>query len=395
MIFIKKIIIVFIVLITTYIIWRLIMKQQELSAQKTSGFSTKGSFTEGFLDASGNSTSYFPTFSSADAEFLSVKKTLDLFPITILNSPPKYDQIPIYQMEIKAAYNSAITGNFVHKNMVQYIIQRGCRYLDFELFFIDDDVVVSYTTDPTYQTIMTDNTITLNDMLATIVSQGFSQIAPNKNDPLFICFRIKSTEPTIYQHIAKSVDHAFKLYLFSEKINTHTTMAQLQGKIILINDSTLNPHNYLDLCNCTDPTNCYNYSKQVNVEMGIDTLIQQPYMQILGQTWQPPLITQLNPPITDVKKWRLIVPDKPIQPKNQYANPPKNSPLLNQNPQIAPFIRQFGCQIVPFRFYLLDSTSIYSSFFGGSTPLADYETLFNDQKTAFVPMANALTYFSQ
>ena len=49
-----------------------------------------------------------------------------------INSIHKNDtHLPLSQYVIKASYNSALTGNYVNKDMIKYILSRGCRFLDF------------------------------------------------------------------------------------------------------------------------------------------------------------------------------------------------------------------------------------------------------------------------
>ena len=43
----------------------------------------------------------------------------------------KYAKLPIKDYCIKSSYNSATTGKTVNKKMIQYVLSRGCRFLDF------------------------------------------------------------------------------------------------------------------------------------------------------------------------------------------------------------------------------------------------------------------------
>ena len=64
-----------------------------------------------------------------------------------------YD-IPLNQVCIKASYNSAYDGKDINIEMLEYVINRGCRFLDFELYYNENDsnVYVNYSTDPTFTT---------------------------------------------------------------------------------------------------------------------------------------------------------------------------------------------------------------------------------------------------
>jgi hypothetical protein len=54
-----------------------------------------------------------------------------------------------------------------------------------------------------------------------------------------------------------------------------------------------------------------------------------------------------------------------------------------KNPDYKNFVKDYGTQIVPYKFYNKDSQ------------LSEYEKFFNDNKSACVPMAMAIDYFSQ
>ena len=72
---------------------------------------------------------------------------------------------------------------------------------------------------------------------------------------------------------------------------------------------------------------------------------------------------------TSVKNLYVIMPD---------ANTNKK---YIKNPNYKQFVTDYGCQIVPFKFYNKDAQ------------LTEYEKFFNDNKSACVPMALAMDYF--
>ena len=45
----------------------------------------------------------------------------------------KYSDLPLKEYCIKASYNSAVSGNYVNKNMLKHVLSRGCRFLDLEI----------------------------------------------------------------------------------------------------------------------------------------------------------------------------------------------------------------------------------------------------------------------
>ena len=74
---------------------------------------------------------------------------------------------------------------------------------------------------------------------------------------------------------------------------------------------------------------------------------------------------------TSVKNLYVIMPD--INTNKKYI----------KNPDYKQFVKDYGTQIVPYKFYNKD------------TQLTEYEKFFNDNKSACVPMALAVNYFSQ
>ena len=51
----------------------------------------------------------------------------------------KFTNMPLHEYCIKSSYNSACSGDYVSANMVKEVIKRGCRFLDFEVFYIKEN----------------------------------------------------------------------------------------------------------------------------------------------------------------------------------------------------------------------------------------------------------------
>jgi hypothetical protein len=70
----------------------------------------------------------------------SVKKILDSNPVSEITdslSSKKYfaNDDPLHKFHIKASYHSAFNGTDISKDMVLYILSRGYRFLDFEIYY--------------------------------------------------------------------------------------------------------------------------------------------------------------------------------------------------------------------------------------------------------------------
>jgi len=292
-------------------------------------------------------------------------------PVTIKSLSNKFADQPLRQYVIKGSYNSAVSGSYVSTDMIKYVLTRGCRFLDFEVFLINDDngkpqAQVAYSTDSTFNTIDTNNSILLDDALTTVVTNAFASPSPNGSDPLFINLRVKSNDPSIYSLVAASVDFHLKTSLYRGKVTNNTTMSSLLGKTVLLMDKTVK-RSYADDCHCAKKAqSCYDLTKYINMESGGDNLFIQKYGDLLNQNSIQINILDKCDRCTDIANMRLVVPDG-----------------TKQNPIIDDFITQYGSQIVPYRFYISDKG------------LRNYESMFDNNKCAIIPLSYALTYIKK
>ena len=312
--FLKKILITIIILLILYLIWRLIKKSRENKLYVELNNHT--SIKEGLLGL-GSITS------TPESELESLKSKE---PVKILSVKPELTNLPLKEYCIMGSYNTAITGKYVNMDMVKYVLSRGCRFLDFEVFYINnkkandvDDLytpVVSYVLDKNFKNLETENSILLDKVLTTAVANGFSSNSPNNGDPLFIQLRIKPAKvdkseyssfaddnayqdnfksneilkKDFYKAVAKSVDYALKSKLYNGKVTENTKFADLMGKVVLILDKTIEPK-YKDYCSCSlEEQNCYDLTKYVNMESGGINLFSLQYNEILKQYTSPPTI---------------------------------------------------------------------------------------------------------
>jgi hypothetical protein len=354
----KKILILLVILFFTFIIWHLIMQRMKIAAQMKALNAVDG-FTG------------LTIFTTPDTELTQVTKN-DAVSIVSMNKA--FLSQPLRQFCIMASYNTAVTGSFVNVDMIKYVLQRGCRYLDFEIFMIPNDKgtsipQVAYSTDPNLQIIDTKNSILLSDAFSKVMSNAFSSTSPNNSDPLFINMRVKSNDTSIYKAIANVVYSILENKLYVGKVTKDTQIGNLMGKIVLIMDRTVSP-TYAKYCNCSDGDNsCIDLTNYINIESGTTALYQVKYSEIMNQSSiQINTLLDICSVCTDIRHFRIVLPDS-----NFYTK---------QNPIVDDLITNYGAQIVPFRFNSVDNG------------LAKYETLFNNPKTrtAFLPLANAIKY---
>jgi hypothetical protein len=364
---IKKVLIIIIIILVVYILLRLLRNRIEIQKKI--------------------SVEKFTLFSSLkDNEINNLKNTNT---VAIENCP--FTNLPLREYCIKSSYNTALTGNYVNLDMITYVLSRGCRFLDFEVFYIGktikDDTGISSTTytaqvaysmDSSYTTISTENSISLDDILTTVVTNAFSSPSPNSRDPLFINLRLKSNNKDIYKAVAASIDNTIKdkLYLNQSKeknfnalpVTKSTLFSDIMGKVILCMDKTI-VRNYKDYTGCSRTSgNCYDLTKYINIETGSEDLNLLRYFEVMDHCVIPINIKDDNM-TTDVKTIKYVVPN--AKNDNSY------------NPVISDFILKYSAQIPAFRFYKNDRQ------------LYNYEDFFNEQKTAFVPLAIAISYFKK
>jgi hypothetical protein len=350
----KKIVIALIIIIFSYIFWRLISKRNQLKKN-----------TEPF------SFNIIPDSASSDLNKL--KDTI--IKIDMNSLPEVYHSLPLMDFCIKGSYNSAFTGKYINIDMLTYELSRGCRFFDFEVFFIENpesrifSPQVAYSTDTNFSTMDCENSILLDNILSALVSNAFStQNSPNSKDPLFINLRIKSNNSKVYKAVASSIDFTIKNMLYKGKVTKNTPMKDLMGKIVLCIDKTIN-YNYRDYTNCdkTDKA-CYDLKNYTNIESGGENMVLSRYTNTLNEK-NVKLMIKDNNLNTNVQTMNLVLPD----------TIPDNAP----NPNIQQFLIDHGSQIVPFKFYKKDEG------------LYKYEEFFNDTKGGIVPMSVAIIYYKK
>ena len=342
--------IIFVVLIAAlvvYLLYRLIQKQTQ-NAQKTG-----------------------PQYTYNDAP--TPQKKAELNSVTITNPGSgiaNFVQGPsspyLRDYCIKSSSNSAFSGGYMNLEMIKYVLRRGCRFLDFDVFIKDDIPVVAYSNDiiydPSFNSFTSfDLPVSLDGVLSTIKANAFSDTSPNPKDPLFIHLKIKTNLNEGYKNIAKIVDGEIKELLYQGQVTPTTYVSDLMEKIILIVDLSTSPTyaNY-PTCDITEDS-CYNLKKYVNLESGSDALRIYSEHEITQQT--------INPPDPGVYLMRIVYPS------SNFVGITSNCDALN-------LIQKYGAQFTAQAFYKPDSK------------LKVYEAMFSKHKSAFVPMAAAVRYIA-
>lgn len=276
---------------------------------------------------------------------------------------PNDANLPISQYVIKGSYNSAISGNYVSTEMLSYVLSRGCRFIDFEIYYIDNIPYVAVSSDPKYSYLETQNKIPLNTILKSVISYGFNTPSPNPADPLFIQLRIRSNDFNVYKTIASIINNTLSSRLYNGNIDGTTRLADIMGKIVIVMDKTTNYY-YANYTSCNnDEKYCYDLTNYINIESGSEFMKKMTFTNILNRNINPPNINDNNI-TTDVTDIKIAYPD--------FDN------YNISNPNAEQLIINYGCQILLYRFYNLDNE------------LEKYEDIFRENKHAFVPLSQIL-----
>jgi len=270
---------------------------------------------------------------------------------------------------IKSASNCAYTGGYMNLNMIKYVLSRGCRFLDMEVYLKDDVPVVAYSADKQSLDAFTSNApaVSLAGVFSTIMSNAFSDTAPNEKDPLFIHLRIKTRVSTAFSKIAKIIKSNLgpKLYTDSTGNAAHvdldTQISRFMSKVILIIDQESSP-DYRNYSTCTPDTDCVSLSSLANMVSNSQSI--RVYTEN-ALTYQP-----INPPDPDVYLFRIVLPSL------GFFNGTSNSDSVY-------LVQNYGAQVVAQAFYKND------------TNLRIYEDLFKTRKSAFVRIQDVLKNVSE
>ena len=253
-----------------------------------------------------------------------------------------------------ASYNTAITGTRVNLDMITNVLKRGCRFIDLEIYSIDGNPVIGYSTDITNFNLEIDNTIPLGAALDKISTIGFAE-APNSNDPIFINLRVKTKDTKLYEKIGLMLDEMLGPQLYTNvktgnKINVDKTyLRAVLKKIVIVLDDTIDypPNNAL--------------LKYTNLVMNKGGVRRYNERGLSAEYATPPRIND-NGMRTDVKMLKIVFPTE------------------SSNSNLKKFVTEYGAQVLVNRFYQPDNN------------LSETEKIFSDIGSAFVPMYQMLKY---
>ena len=269
--------------------------------------------------------------------------------------------LPLKEFIIKSSYNSACTGNFMNKDMIKYVLSRGCRFIDMQLYYSSEDqrvYVSSFMPDNITKTVKKD--LSLDDALNTINTFAFAGPSPNLGDPLFIQFRfninnrygINKYKDTMVQYVANTLNNtmADRFYGAGKQVDIATKMSDIMGKFVIVSDTAIVDKDGVNL---------------VNMQVG-----NAPFPRFTSQDVDSYMSNYLVvDPTTKQSNTNLIRFVEPV------AGDSSNLPGMR-------IMNQYTAQVVEQMYWRLEKN------------LTDYETMFFNYGTAFVPLYLAKDYFT-
>jgi len=373
----RKIIILIICLIFFYILYRLVLKRFEIytniSSVESESFQTK---TVSKIDTS-NTTKLNIRTMNIDA----------INPVNGIGN--KKRALELRQYCIKAAYHPAFDGNEMSLDMLGYTMNRGCRFLVFEIYwaaptqlntsitatnpnFINSACpVVALSNDPA---VPASNCLALQDVIAFINEMAFTNACPNNGDPMFIQFCVKYdvnvvAASTVYDAIASIVEKMHNLY--RGNVTSTTSIADLMGKVVIVMDKK-NKNSYFT-------ADSPDLAAVVNLSVPSNSMQGYTYSELNGASNKPMKILSGNSGyITNATEINQVLPHT-----SKQLNEGSNTPILHSmtsNYNALGMVSNHGVQITPMLFW---SNENY---------LSQYENMFNYGKAGIIPMSAALRF---
>lgn len=130
--------------------------------------------------------------------------------ITSINPEDSQSRFKFRDYYIKAAYNAFNPDKFknstVSMDACLYVLARGCRFIDFEVFSVDNQPVIAASSVNSFNYKEMYNHIPVSDALEVLGSYAFSgSKCPNPGDPFIIHMRMMSRNVTMYDNLAKII----------------------------------------------------------------------------------------------------------------------------------------------------------------------------------------------
>jgi len=173
--------------------------------------------------------------------------------LTSMNPEDSQSRFKLRDYYIKTAYNAFNPEKFknstVSMDACLYVLARGCRCIDFEVFSVDNQPVIASSSVNSFNYKETYNHIPVSEAFEVLGSYAFSgSKCPNPNDPFIIHMRIMSRNVTMYNNLAKIITQSKTMARnllgakygreYHSKDLGNEDVKTLRGKMILMVDGT-------------------------------------------------------------------------------------------------------------------------------------------------------------
>lgn len=173
--------------------------------------------------------------------------------ITSINPDDSQSKFKVRDYYIKSAYNAFNPDKFKNSNVsmdaLLYVIARGCRFIDFEVFSVENQPVIASSSVNSFNYKETFNHIPVSDAFEVLGSYVFSgSKCPNPGDPFIIHMRMMSRNVTMYDNLAKIISQSKTITRnllgpkygreYQSKDLGNEDLLNFKGKIILMVDGT-------------------------------------------------------------------------------------------------------------------------------------------------------------
>jgi hypothetical protein len=173
--------------------------------------------------------------------------------ITSINPQDSQSKFKLRDYYIKSAYNAFNPDKFKNSNVgmdaLLYVIARGCRFIDFEVFSVENQPVIASSSVNSFNYKETFNHIPVSDAFEVLGSYVFSgSKCPNPGDPFIIHMRMMSRNVTMYDNLAKIISQSKTVARnllgpkygreYQSKDLGNEDLLNFKGKIILMVDGT-------------------------------------------------------------------------------------------------------------------------------------------------------------
>jgi hypothetical protein len=297
-------------------------------------------------------------------------------PVAITAVLDKFLDLPLREFIVKSSYNSAISGDFANSEMIRILLQRGVRLLDFEIYTDGIIEYVSYSKDKDSEFTMStvnepSDRLSLANALGTVNSYSFIIPSPSPNDPLFLLLRVKnklSDQKQVYKRIADILKTTFpnRLYQDSDgkaiEVNGSTPFKDIMGKIVIIFDTEGKISDYHKSC-ANDKNTCSEIYPFVNIPANIASGLPIYNYDDITTKYHERVLQEGEGFGTTINTFVMVAP--PVDDIIQF--PPPKEVINSSFPQF-----------ILYKFYIKNAN------------LAEYEDIFNEANSSFVPISSFL-----